>query len=246
MYRLCFVNVIFFDICQKILSQQIINLLLCSFLIAKNTLIATNTYLVNYKKSCNFDYTNRYIMFTEILNNYLELEEHIKDEINRKTDEIFFSKHELILKQGNVSRCLYYLETGLVRAYCIKDNKEITNWFSNEGTLVTSAYSFIGEKPGFESIVAMEDCKMLALSRKDLYALYDKYPALNEMGRKLIEIYFLELEERINAIHFQSAKQRYATFVKNESYLLNRVSLGHIASYLGITQETLSRIRNKI
>ncbi|MBC8032684.1 MAG: Crp/Fnr family transcriptional regulator [Chitinophagaceae bacterium] len=183
-------------------------------------------------------------MFTKILDDYIAVEDSIKAEINELTEEICFEKGELILKQGETSRHLYYMEQGLIRAYSWKNEKEITTWFSNEGSLVTSAYSFISEKPAFESIVAVENCKMHALTRKQLYALYDKYPSLNEMGRKLIEIYFLELEERINAIHFQTARQRYDTFIKNESYLLQKVTLGNIASYLGMTQETLSRIRN--
>jgi CRP-like cAMP-binding protein len=184
-------------------------------------------------------------MFDNFLkdNSNLELQEIIKS----KTNIVQFYKNEMILKQGKICKNLYFIEKGLTRGYRIDDDgKDITNWFAPEGTLATSTYSFISQKPSFENIVALEDCSMRMISRKSLYDLYEKFPAMNEMGRELVEIYYLELEERVNLLQFQTAKQRYENFVKNESYLLQRTSLGYIASYLGITQETLSRIRNHI
>lgn len=184
-------------------------------------------------------------MFDNFLKNNSNLE--LQELIKSKTKIVHFYKNEIILKQDKVCKNLYFIEKGLARGYRIDDEgKDITNWFAPEGTLATSAYSFISQKPSFESVVALEDCSMRSISRKSLYELYEKFPEMNEMGRELIEIYYLELEERVNALQFQTAKQRYEKFVKQDGYLLQRTSLGHIASYLGITQETLSRIRNHI
>lgn len=184
-------------------------------------------------------------MFDNFLkdNSNLELQAIIKS----KTKITHFYKNEMILNQGKICKNLHFIETGLARGFRIDDEgKDITNWFAPEGTLATSAYSFISQKPSFENIIALEDCTMRTISRKSLYELYNQFPEMNEMGRELVEIYYLELEERVNALQFQTAKQRYENFVKQDGYLLQRTSLGYIASYLGITQETLSRIRNQV
>jgi CRP/FNR family transcriptional regulator, anaerobic regulatory protein len=184
-------------------------------------------------------------MFDEFLNDNSNPD--LKAIIKSKTRIIHFYKNEIILEKGKVCKNLYFIEKGLARGFFIvEDGKDITNWFAPDGTLATSTYSFISQNPSFENIIALEDCKMQTISRKKLYDLYDKFPEMNEMGRKLIEIYYLELEERVNDLQFQTAKQRYEKFVKQDGYLLQRTSLGHIASYLGITQETLSRIRSQI
>jgi CRP-like cAMP-binding protein len=184
-------------------------------------------------------------MFTEVLKENVELADELKYEIALVTEDFVFKKNEYILKQGAVCEHLYYIKKGLLRGFYTKNDKDITNWFAAEGTLATSAYSFISKKSGFEGIVAVEDTELDVISRKSLYALYSKYPSLNEIGRRIIEIYYLELEERLNALQFQTARQRYKNFLKSEGHLIQRVSLGQIASYLGITQETLSRIRNQ-
>jgi CRP/FNR family transcriptional regulator, anaerobic regulatory protein len=147
-------------------------------------------------------------MFDNFLkdNSNLELQKIIKS----KTQIIHFYKNEIILKQGSICKNLYFIEKGLTRGYRIDDDgKDITNWFAPEDTLATSVYSFISQKPSFENIIALEDCTMLVISRKSLYELYDLFPEMNEMGRELIEIYYLELEERVNALQFQTANQRY-------------------------------------
>ncbi len=184
-------------------------------------------------------------MFDNFLKNNSNLE--LQEIIKSKTKITHFYKNEMILKQDKVCKNLYFIEKGLARGYRIDDEgKDITNWFAPEGTLATSAYSFISQNPSFENIIALEDCTMRTISRKTLYELYAQFPEMNEMGRELVEIYYLELEERLNALQFQTAKQRYENFLKQDGYLLQRTSLGYIASYLGITQETLSRIRNQI
>lgn len=185
-------------------------------------------------------------MFITFLKSHFGITEEIENEMYAKIEEVHFAKNDVILKEGSYCKSLYFIEEGLVRGFLVKRGREITNWFAPENTLATSVYSFISENPSFESIVAIEDCIVHRIFRKDLYALYERFPVLNDMGRKLIELYYLELEERVIAFQFQSSKQRYVSFLQNEGHLLQRVSLGHLASYLGMTQETLSRIRNQI
>jgi len=89
----------------------------------------------------------------------------------------------------------------------------------------------------------LEDSESYVLSAEDLQDLYSRYPELNQIGRLIAEEMCIILEERINSLHTESAIERYQSLVKKQPNLLNRITLGHIASYLGITAETLSRIR---
>jgi CRP/FNR family transcriptional regulator, anaerobic regulatory protein len=184
-------------------------------------------------------------MFTKIFKEHIEISEALEKALNAKIKKVKFTKNEYLLKKGGIGKYLYCVESGLVRGFHIQKGKEISLYFVTEGQLVTSAYSLISEKPSFENIIALEDSVMYSILRKDLYELYNKFPEMNIVGRELIELYFLELEERFNAMQFQNAKERYKNFLKLESHLLERVSLGHLASYIGMTQETLSRIRKQ-
>ena len=137
----------------------------------------------------------------------------LEELLQSKTAIEYFNQNEVIIKQGQICENLYFIEQGLTRGFHIDETgKDITNWFAPENTLATSAYSFISQNPSFESVMALEDCKMHVISRKDIYGLYENYPLLNETGRKMIEIYYLGLEERLNGLQFHTAKKRYANF----------------------------------
>jgi CRP-like cAMP-binding protein len=106
-------------------------------------------------------------------------------------------------------------------------------------------YSFVSQKASYENIQAIEPATLYAITFDDLQKLYKNYPTFDKIGRLLTEQYYVALEERIMSLQFQTAIERYQSLMQNENYLLQRVSLGMIASYLGISQETLSRIRSK-
>jgi CRP/FNR family transcriptional regulator, anaerobic regulatory protein len=184
-------------------------------------------------------------MFTKIFEQHIPISEALENKLSAITQKRKFLKNEVLLKQGEVGKYLYCIESGIVRAFHTQKGKEISLYFVVEGQIFTSAYSLISQRPSFENIAALEDSILYCILRKDLYELYDTFPEMNIVGRELIELYFLELEERLNTMQFQNAKQRYKNFLNIESHLLERVSLGHLASYLGMTQETLSRIRKQ-
>lgn len=107
-------------------------------------------------------------------------------------------------------------------------------------------YSFISQKPSFEIIEVMENSILYCIDYEQLQNLYKTYPDLNRIGRLLSEKYYIELEERVLSLQFKTAEERYRHIVENKPALLQKASLGQISSYLGISQETLSRIRRKI
>jgi CRP-like cAMP-binding protein len=112
-----------------------------------------------------------------------------------------------------------------------------------EDDFATAYYSFISGKQSYETIACLEPTKVSAIHFDRLQELYKMFPETEKAGRLILEEYYLKMESRFYAIRFTSAEQRYRTFAEDRSQLLNRAPLGWIASYLGMTQETLSRIR---
>lgn len=181
----------------------------------------------------------------DILSEYAELNEAAQRELAQLVERIEVKKGTLLLKQDAFCNNIYFIESGLARGFYYREGREVTSWFAVEREVITSMYAFIKQVPSIENIEIIEDSVLHALSYQDLQQLYQQYPAFNKAGRVLTEKYYIILEERIVSFQYQSAKKRYQDLVAQQSDLLRRVPLKHIASYLGISQETLSRIRTK-
>lgn len=151
----------------------------------------------------------------------------------------------MLLREGSLCNKMYFLAAGLVRGFYYKEGKELTSWFAAENDIITSMSAFIKQETSKENIEALEDSTLYYLSYCQLQKTYEKYPELNRLGRLLTERYYIELEEHTLSLQFRSATERYQDFVLSKSNLLQRVPLKYIASYLGISQETLSRVRTK-
>ena len=165
-------------------------------------------------------------------------------------DKIIFQKDykkgTVILKEGEICNHLYFIKKGFARGFISQNGKDITSWFAFENDVATPFYSFVTRKPGFENIEILEDSTLYAISYENIQQLYRQFPEFNLIGRIVTEKYYIELMTRTISFQFQSAKERYLQLLTNQPQLLHRASLGLIASYLGISQETLSRIRTKI
>lgn len=149
---------------------------------------------------------------------------------------------ELVGLQKSCSN-LYFVEKGIIRGYYFLEAKEVTNWFAQENEFATCFYAFITKKPSVESIEALEDSEISEIPYSLLQALYQRFPETERIGRIITETYYIKLEERLLGIQFRSAKKRYQQLLETRPSLIQRAALGQIASYLGITQETLSRMR---
>ncbi|MBS1505447.1 MAG: Crp/Fnr family transcriptional regulator [Bacteroidetes bacterium] len=158
--------------------------------------------------------------------------------------KIEIAKGDFLITEGRVCNHVYFLEQGCVRGFYNHDGKEITYWFAFENNLVMSFYSFSTRKPSVENIQLLEDAVLWAISYDDLQKLYDKHPEIERFGRLMNEHYYMMLEERFVRNHFTDSRTRYENLIAHTPHILQRVSLGYIASYLGMTQETLSRIRS--
>ena len=156
----------------------------------------------------------------------------------------YFKKGELLAKEGQFSDELYYVAEGGARAYYLLDGKTITDWFAFENDFISSVVSFFLDVPGQHQIEMLEDTTMLVLKRDDVDLLCDKHHDFERLGRLSVTKTMMQLQQRIVSIQFKSSKERYESLLEKYPKIELRAPLGDIASYLGITQETLSRIRN--
>lgn len=169
----------------------------------------------------------------------------IETEIMERTIFTTRKKGDYFLKKGQTVSNMFVLETGCVRGFYNKENKEINTWFGFENELLGSFLPLFSNLPSYENIQFLEDSSLYYISANDLNALYLKDQQLNTVGRKMAEYYCKILEVRIASLQVESAEERYISLDSDYPQALQRISLGHIASYLGISQETLSRIRKK-
>ena len=157
-----------------------------------------------------------------------------------------FSKNDYLLTWGKICRHLYFLEKGALRGYYDLDKKEITHWFAFENDFVTSFHSFITQQPSVENIQFLEGSIVWCISKEKLTALFNEYHEIERLVRIAYEKYYIRLEERFVGSQFKTAAERYENLLHQSPHMLERVPLGYIASYLGISQETLSRIRGRL
>lgn len=182
----------------------------------------------------------------EHIQQYCRLTTNTLEALGSVLQKVELAKGSFLYSEGKICNHLYFLERGCVRGYYNLDGKEITYWFAFENSFVTSFYSFITRNPGAENIQLIEDSVLWSISYDQLQALYHTHPDMDRFSRIMQERYYVMLEERFLSNHFKEARERYELLLKNHPHILQRVPLGYVASYLGITQETLSRIRGKV
>ena len=166
--------------------------------------------------------------------------------INQKSFPCSVRKGDLLVRAGETSQSLYYLRRGVMRSYVKEGIKDITTWIAGEHEFVACITSLGLQQPAKENLQALEDCELVGFRFDDLQYLYDNFPELNIVGRKVLEKYFRDSEERAFIARLTEATSKYKHFSTTKSDLLNRVPLKFVASYLGMTLETLSRIRSKL
>jgi len=154
-----------------------------------------------------------------------------------------FRKGEIIHNAGKVCPHLFLVNSGILRAFYFKDGKDITAHFAFAHEAITAPDSFILEKPSKYNLEALEDSRVFCVNNNDLENYLAQHPHLEKLARKFTQAIYLELLERIESLVFLSARERYQNLFQRNPELVLGVNLGYIASYLGITQETLSRIR---
>lgn len=152
---------------------------------------------------------------------------------------------DIIMRDGDVCKRIALVIKGLTRSYYISDGKDITSRFMEEGFILTSWMSYFTQKPGNEFVEAAEDTVLACLNYYDIEKLYADFPESNIIGRKQAEYAFYLSEQRTQLLRRHTAEKKYELFLEYHPTLIKRVPLKHIATYLGINEETLSRVRSR-
>ncbi len=151
-----------------------------------------------------------------------------------------------LVAYGQIARELYFINKGLLRLYYLKDGEEITGFIFREGLFAGSYDSFLRQAPGIQVLETLEDCELLVLRHEKLEELYQTVPKINVMTRKIAEQRFINAQMVLSSFLLDTPEERYVKFVEHNADLLLRVPHHIIASYLGITPVSMSRIRKRI
>lgn len=181
--------------------------------------------------------------FVQYLSSFQAVSDTAADAVLSISTPLTLKKGHLIHREGKVCRHIYLVVEGLGRVFYYQDGKDITNRFVLEQNVIAAMDSLYSKQPSYYSIELMEDCRLVAIRYDALEKLYTAFHDLEAVGRLLAIECYLEENERNRSFQIHSAKERYAQLVGRYPDLLQRVNLGHIASYVGVTQVQLSRIR---
>jgi CRP-like cAMP-binding protein len=182
----------------------------------------------------------------QIIDQIYKLPEKSKIALKENISEVSCPKMQVLLKADKIETNIYFIKKGIVRAYAIHGDNEITFWFGKEGETIISMKSYVENQKGYENIELLEKCELFELKISDLQRLFNEDIHIANWGRRFAEKELIKTEERLISRQFRTASERYKELLKDNSDLIRRVQLGHIASYLGITQVSLSRIRAEI
>lgn len=176
-------------------------------------------------------------------NKYNTLSENAINAISEICKPVNIKKNQDLQSIGHTCRTIYFIKKGVARIYYYKEDIEITECFTFENAIIARVESLFTGKPSRKAIQMIEDSELIAISSAKLFDLYDTFPEIERLFRKIFESAYVDSVNRVESIQFHSAEERYNALLKESPNVLQRVPLKYIASYLGITQVSLSRIR---
>lgn len=177
--------------------------------------------------------------------NYVTLSDAELEHICKKFKSKLVKKNDYLLRQGDTCKDLVFVQKGCLRLYYLKDDIEVSVWFAFEQSSAIEIYSFISENPSNYFLQAIEDSEVLYLSKTELTKLYQEQPKMQEMMRNFWEDVILNLINRFTALQTDSAEKRYFDLLNKPEYL-DTIPQKYLASFIGVTPTSLSRIRRKI
>ncbi len=162
-------------------------------------------------------------------------------------EPIEFSKDELLLKENKLNKATFVLESGYVRSYIFNQNgEEVTTNIFSAPCFVNDFLSFFKQQPTSENYQCLTHCKLWTMSYEKVQTCFHTYPEFREFGRMMLVTNYSNLHDRMLGMIKDTAENRYLKLMKNHPDIFQNVPLKIIASYLGITDTSLSRIRREI
>ncbi len=179
------------------------------------------------------------------INRFLKMSHATEQEFVSCLQCVTLPKKAILIDPGIKNHNIYFVEKGIARAYNIVDGKEVTSWFSKEGDLLYSTNSFHGKVDGYENetVQMLEDATLYYMPISRLEELCATHVEIANWMRLIHQRAFVEIERRLIYRLYMSAEERYNDLMTNHAYLFQRVNLGYIASYLGMSHVTLCALR---
>ena len=157
-----------------------------------------------------------------------------------------YDKGQVLLQEGKECNFLSFIEAGYCRVFKLTEQKEFTQWIGGEGYFITDLSSFLFDQKSNWSIEALSPLRLWTLSKADYKELELHIPGWNILEKRFIAKCFMEIEKRVFDFISLSAEERYLKYFEKNKAMFNQVPLQYIASVLGMSPETLSRIRSKV
>lgn len=178
----------------------------------------------------------------------VSLTEEDKKLISSKVSTIKVEKGNIILNEGQISDKIYFVISGIYRVYKLEDGKEITSYFNYEyrNQFIAAFVSLLTQQPSIEIVECIDSGEILSINYSDWKELYENSNQINTFGRIMAEFNYVLAVSRIESLQYRQAKDRYLSFINLYPNLLNMIPHHYIASYIGVTPESLSRIRKEV
>jgi len=184
--------------------------------------------------------------FSEILHEKYGLSASESEQLLAQMERLTYRKGEHIVREGERNSSLYLVAQGIWRGHYLRDGVDISLWFASEGDTLFSSWSYVADRPSLTSIEAMSDSMVFRISKQKMETFFTSSIAFANIGRIIFERQFLDMENWMINGGAAQAKQRYLALLEQNPELLQHVPLKHIASYLMITPQSLSRIRAEL
>ena len=181
----------------------------------------------------------------KFISKYVNLSDVELEEISNKFKSKVIKKNNYLLKEGNTCKDLVFVQKGCLLLYYLKDDIEVSVWFAFQQSSAIEIYSFISGNPSNYFLQAVEDTEVLYLPKTELNKLYLYQPKMQEMMRNFWEAVLLDLINRFTALQNDSAEKRYMDLLNKPDYL-ETLPQKYLASFIGVTPTSLSRIRKQI
>ncbi|WP_280746248.1 MULTISPECIES: Crp/Fnr family transcriptional regulator [unclassified Parabacteroides] len=190
--------------------------------------------------------TNKSSIVQQLSEKISTLNDNSVDKLASILVRVELKKNECFLKEGDVADSVYFVHSGLIRQFYYKNGKDFTEHLACEGNVFMNIESYLLQTPTYLFIEALEPTVLYGIPYKEIVALMDEYPDISVLYRKIIEQVLLKVQRKIDSFRFENANERYRRLLRERPEIVRRVPLIHIASYLLMTPETLSRVRSSI
>jgi CRP-like cAMP-binding protein len=183
--------------------------------------------------------------FIQYINGISRLDNEAVDDLLKDLKSKTFNKNDFLLRSDEVCKYFYFIEEGLIKSFFYNKDKEFIMAFFQENMMFTELNSYLTQKPSKYMLIALEKTTIKYIHQEAIEKLCKKHHSVETMVRKLFTMTSVCFMDRISEMLEENAKERYDHFINSYPNLLQRISLGDLANYIGITQVSLSRIRAK-